>query len=346
MNSELEILSDATVVQATALVRTAGHKPVERVDVNHILPGDWPRIMGADAAHLRRLTESDTEFDPIIACRRTMRVIDGMHRWKAAKRLGREYIDVRFFDGSAEEAFVLAVQLNLGHGLPLTHADRAAAARRIIASNPAWSDRLIASIAGLSARTVGSLKSESGPEPVVRIGRDGRCRPLDAAAGRLAASRVLSHRPDASLREIAREAGVSVATARNVRQRVQAGEDPLPPLQRARNSVAAVVGDGEPDTGPGTRRPWRSPLDNEVHSAEVAEILQHLVRDPSLRFTDSGRRLLRWLLTVTSTLPTWEELAPTVPPHSTYMVADLARRCAAEWSRFADELAREKDLAS
>ncbi|WP_220378005.1 hypothetical protein [Streptomyces inhibens] len=52
-------------------------------------------------------------------------------------RAGGE-IGVKFFDGSEKDAFVLAVESNVHHGLPLTLSDRTAAARRIVKSHPEW----------------------------------------------------------------------------------------------------------------------------------------------------------------------------------------------------------------
>jgi ParB-like chromosome segregation protein Spo0J len=57
-----------------------------------------------------------------------MRVIDGMHRLMAASLQGRESIDVMFFHGSEIDVFLRAVQENITHGLPLSQADRRAAA--------------------------------------------------------------------------------------------------------------------------------------------------------------------------------------------------------------------------
>ena len=42
-----------------------------------------------------------------------MRVIDGMHRLRAAILNGRSSIEVEFFDGSDEEAFIRAVEQNV-----------------------------------------------------------------------------------------------------------------------------------------------------------------------------------------------------------------------------------------
>jgi hypothetical protein len=42
----------------------------------------------------------------------------------------------------------------MAHGLPLTLADRLAAAARIVTACPYWSDRAVAAVAGLSPKTV------------------------------------------------------------------------------------------------------------------------------------------------------------------------------------------------
>ncbi|AGL15994.1 ParB/RepB/Spo0J family partition protein [Actinoplanes sp. N902-109] len=347
----------------------AENAPVECVPVRVLRPADSPRLTGADAQHVQLLATTDGVLPPIVVHRCTMRVIDGMHRLHAASMRGHEHIDVRYFDGSEEDAFALGVQLNVGHGLPLTRADRTAAARRIIAEHATWSDRLIAAVSGLSAGTIRSLRRscEGTGTAAARIGRDGRLRPTDAAAGRLAASRVLMENPSASLRQIARIAGVSLGTARDVRERMQNGEDPLPPMQRSAKSLpVAAPGDDATGSGPAdppptstdrlTPRSITAPRqttttttatdDADDQIPEVPEILDILVRDPSLRFTESGRRLLRWLATLSSTLPTWDKVAPTVPSHSAYMVADLARKCAAEWWNFANELSKATDIVA
>jgi hypothetical protein len=60
-----------------------------------------------------------------------MRVIDGMHRLLAASMNGRDTIEIRLSDGSPQDAFLRAVEANVTHGLPLSQADRRAAAKRI-----------------------------------------------------------------------------------------------------------------------------------------------------------------------------------------------------------------------
>src|SRR5262249_40925371 len=159
---------------------------------------------------------------PILLHRQTMQVIDGMHRLRAAILRGEEEIEAIFFEGSGEMAFVLAVEANIKHGLPLSLADRQAAARRILGSNPEWSDRAIGASTGLSAKTIAAIRrtTEDSPQLNSRIGRDGRVRPLDAADRRRRAVEVINSRPNTSLRQVAEAAGVSVGTVRDVRERM------------------------------------------------------------------------------------------------------------------------------
>ena len=294
--------------------------------VASLLPAHSPRQGGEDAEHTRMLASVDQQLPPIIVHRETMRVIDGSHRLGVALMRGDEMIEVRFFDGSEQEAFVLAVQTNIAHGLPLSLADRTRAAERIIASHPEWSDRAIASVTGLGARTVGNVRRRSlggvDDEVRARTGRDGRVRPLDNAEGRLKASAIIQQRPGASLREVAREAGVSPSTVRDVRKRIERGEDPVPQMRRGRADGAAARSFGA----------------GAVEAPRLASMLQGLQSDPSLRFTESGRTLLRWILSRAIRSNERLEVTMKVPPHCTYIVADVARACADEWLRLAAEL--------
>ncbi|GAA4263732.1 ParB/RepB/Spo0J family partition protein [Dactylosporangium darangshiense] len=296
------------------------------VPVRFLLPADSPRQSGEDVEHAQMLARVDARLPPIVVHRQLMRVIDGMHRLTAATLRGDEFIEVRFFDGTEHEAFVLAVQTNIAHGLPLPQADRSRAAERIIASHPGWSDRAIAAAVGLSAQTVANIRRrmwiQSDSEVRVRTGRDGRVRPLDGAEGRLRASRILRLRPDASLREVAREAAVSPSTVRDVRRRVLRGEDPVPrPRQRRRLEAPAPA--APPPGGP-----------------DLAAVLEGLQNDPELRQTESGRQLLRWIFSRAIRSDERLDVIDKVPPHCTYIIANVARSCAEEWSRLAEHLQR------
>jgi len=304
-------------------ISKADRSAVELVPVRSLLPAFSPRIEGEDDEHIKMLADIGTELPPILVHRPTMRVIDGMHRLGAAKMRGDHMIKVQFFERSEREAFVLSVKLNIAHGRPLSLADRTRAAERIIESYPRWSDRSIAAAAGLSARSVADVRARMGTsaseEITARIGRDGRVRPLDPAGGRLRALDALKSRPGASLREIARIAGVSPATALDVRNRMNRGEEPVPPA---------------------ARRPARersNGLDyNETR--DVSALLRGLTNDPSLRFSDAGRDLLRWMHTHCVADGEWRALLNEVPPHCAYIVAAIARQVAGEWLDLAGEV--------
>lgn len=202
---------------------------VVAVHVLTLRPADSPRLNGEDKAHIARLAELETPLPPILVDRRTMRVIDGMHRLMAASLQGRETINVIFFDGSETDIFLRAVQENVAHGLPLSQADRRAAAERIIASHPHMSDRAIGHSVGLAAKTVVAIRKVQARKYRSQTrGSAGTVRPLDSGVGRRRAAELLTQQPDASLRDVARVAGISPATVLDVRKRLERGESPVP----------------------------------------------------------------------------------------------------------------------
>ncbi|MEV6427991.1 ParB N-terminal domain-containing protein [Nocardia sp. NPDC051463] len=282
---------------------------------------DSPRLAGEDTEHVARLAELDTELPPIIVHHRTMRVIDGVHRLRAAELRGDLDIEVSFFEGSESDAFAVAVKENVSHGLPLSTADRIAAAKRLLETHPDWSDRALAAFTGLAAKTISTIRrcsATSVPELTSRIGRDGKVRPLDSETGRRLASQLIKERPDASLREIARAAGISPATVRDVRARLNRGEDPVPgKVKRAERPAAVSI----------------------AHGRTPDELLRMLQKDPSLRLTDSGRALLRLLSSLPKEAQAWEQLGSSVPPHCAGIVARIAREYASGWHDFANALA-------
>lgn len=301
------------------------------VPIGSLLPADSPRLTGEIEEHARTLAESGAPLPPIVVHRSTMRVVDGMHRLRAASLRGDQHIEVRLVEGTAEDAFVLAVKLNAEHGLPLSRQDRTVAAVRIIESHPQWSDRRIASVTGLSPGAVGSLRSRA-EAPVaqlsLRTGRDGRDRPVNGAVGRIAASKVIAESPGASLREVARRAGVALATARDVRNRMRLGQDPVPPKLRPADSGCAVV-DVERDSG----QPEPAP------TAVVSDsVLARMRRDPSLRMSQTGRALLHLLALHLLTAEQRQDLIAGVPAHRAADVARAARLCADQWLQFATDV--------
>lgn len=301
------------------------HDSVVAVAIDEIGSSDSPRRGGENLAHVRALAEAVTPLPPIVVHRPTMRVVDGMHRLLAARARGDETIDVRFFDGSTEEAFVLAVRLNARHGLPLSRTDRVAAVIRIASTHPQWSDRAVAAVTGLSDKTVASIRRSSAEVPPLntRIGRDGRVRPRNSAEGRLRASSLLAAKPGASLREIAEEAGIAAATVRDVRERIERGQDPVPPRQRAAEQRVTAV----PSVVP--------PVTVERN---LTLIVQGLRNDPALRFTEAGRVVLRLLDAHSIAMDDWNRFVEMIPVHCTANVMHAAQECAEAWRRFAAQL--------
>lgn len=164
----------------------------------------------------------------------------------------------------------------------------------------------------------------------MRVGLDGKVRPLSSAEGRRTASAYVAENPDASLRAIAKAAGISLGTARDVRERLRRGEDPLLPRQRA----------VEDQAGGKVRRVVPTGRQVVVARPVRRTELRVLRNDPSLRYLVGGRVLLRLLDTHTLTPEEWRRLVELVPAHCADMVSEAARECAGVWLDFADAVAR------
>ena len=308
--------------------------PVRPVPIERLLAADSPRLAGENNEHACALAQVETELPPIIVHRSTMRVIDGMHRLRVAQLRGDLEIRIEYFDGTELEAFVRAVELNVTHGLPLTRADREAAAAHIIESSDRWSDRAIAKMTGLSAPTVGKIRTLAGPgwpgETEARMGRDGRVRPLNSALGRQRASELIAAEPNLSLREIAKRAGISQGTARDVRKRVSRGENPIP---------ARFLPGPRPAPADHLPRPATAyPID-----ASYVSDLNNLQKDPSMGLTDSGRFLLRWFRLHTISQEKRIDLIKALPNHNRARIAYLAKCCSRWWAEFAQAVEQQQE---
>ncbi|KUO18766.1 hypothetical protein AQJ91_23095 [Streptomyces dysideae] len=287
--------------------------------------------------------------------------MDGLHRYRAAIIRKQQSIHVQFFDGSEEDAYIYGVQVNVRHGLPLTLAERKAAAERVIRMRPELSNRALAGITGLSAKTVGSIRQRSVEEESqlnARVGLDGRVRPVNIEEGRRLALELICRDPHASVREIARAAGVSVGTAHNLRTRLNSAE--TTEADRARDSAPhsgtvrpVDVGAEEPaaddETAPTdaavtpvlahrTRRGMARREASPDVSPRLFTRLEGLRRDPSLRMTERGRAVLMWLGRRLTTYGEGARELDNLPPHLVPVIADLALECADEWRRLAEEL--------
>lgn len=294
---------------------------IEIVPISHLIIGHSPRCNGEKREHVLALAEAGGVLPPIIVHRQTMRVIDGLHRVRAAKLRGEADIRARFFDGSEASAFVLAVQANVTHGLPLSRADRRAAAGRIIAEHPEWSDRLVASVSGLSPKTVSRIRACCpGVETThldTRIGLDGRNHPVAPASRRKLIIELILRNPDASLRRIAREARVSPETVRDIRTRLWC-QNPHAP--EPRSATTAAHAGGKP-------------------------ALDLLASDPSFRMKEAGRLLLRVLNESRALHERADAVIESLPPHCKELVVRAARECTGGWTSFVERI-KEEDLTA
>lgn len=318
------------------------------------------RTRGIDSAHVKALAQCPDQLPPIVVHKESLRIIDGVHRLRVAELKGDHEIDAVLVAATEEEAFALSAVLNVSQGLPLSWDDRKSAAVRILLSNPEWSDRFVASLVGLSHKTIASLRRRSTGENSQlngRVGRDGKARPTNPAGGRLRAAELLAQRPDMSLRQLARAADISVSTARDVRLRVDNGEDPVPDRLRAEVSSTAspetkslssrsgsqVLADQHHVAGPQAEalpvldvsadHQGSSPSRQPAVSFDLA--LERLKRDPAVRFNDAGRNLVRQLLAGRIAVMSCQQVLSFAPAHCLATVAELAHSHAAAWQRLA-----------
>ncbi|WP_258045225.1 transcriptional regulator [Streptomyces sp. SM11] len=344
----------------------SARRAVERspsvVPIDELIPADSPRLNGIDRSHVQRLATVYASLPPVLVHRPTMRVVDGMHRISAALLKGLDTIEVTFFEGAEEQVFLRSVAANITNGLPLSVADRKTAAARILSSHPTLSDRAVAAHVGLDAKTVAGVRTCSAagsPLLNVRTGTDGRVHPLDRTAERLHAAALLTQDPALPLRSVVEQTGLSLGTAHDVRRRLLRGEDPVP---QSRQSASAMLDPGparqKPQTAgapvrPGVR-PGRTvpsavaggPPSVSPRSRAPLEALRKLSNDPSLRHSDQGRELMRWLHNRFVVDEAWRRRADAVPAHCVDSMAELAQHCSDAWRRFAEEMVRRRHTAT
>jgi hypothetical protein len=172
-------------------------------------------------------------------------------------------------------------------------------------------------VSGLSPKTVARLRERATVDPpqsrAARLGRDGRLRPIDPAAVRRRVAEALRTDPGASNRAIAKRAGASQATVRDVRERLSRGLSELaavPGRRRQRKAAGPPVGPA-PVPGPGgPSRPTDDVPDEFTTWFEVRHI-------------DDGH---------------WQRFVDVVPIGRVYEIADACRRFSASWKAFASAL--------
>lgn len=354
--------------------------------VNALSAGVPLRRSGTDAAHIQLLVDAagSAELPPVLVQIDGYRIIDGLHRLEAAKLRGDSSIKARFVDCSNSEALVIAMKANVSHGLPLSKTDRVSGAQRVLSSHPDWSDRAVARITGLSAKTIASLReksSEGTPLDGKRIGRDGRRRPVGPGEGRLRAAEYIAEHPNAPLRQVARETDVSLGTVHDVSARLRRGESPersgrrtpdaaAQPLRSVHpahpvHPVRSVQLSGEPsrpvsavpggaDSGGAAHVPLRvaPSIDSAPQRRDRTDeipawttVAAKMAADPTIRYTAGGREFLRWMqLHAAEPDDGWRELIDVVPAHWLGVIAPIAERIGKEWSLLAEGLKTRQDM--
>ena len=240
----------------------------------------------------------------------------------AARMLNRATVPVRYFEGTHEEAFVEAVKANVTHGKPLTLAEREAAARKLLGMHNDWSNRLVGDVCGLSDKTVGRLRKTTAelPQLSVRMGRDGRHRPIDSNPLRKQIATVLRAKPDASPEEVARNLSTSASTVRDVRRRIQTGRSPT----RSTRVVSVETSGRTAPQRDGDRRAIRASVDWEADSA--------------IRSLPRGNELVEWLQRTRIRPDHWEGLVAEIPLGRIQQLIEEAESRSLEWTRFAAAL--------
>jgi ParB-like chromosome segregation protein Spo0J len=349
---ELTIDKELVYDSADAIERL----PVEHMPLSRLTPGFFQRGAGTDPAHVQMLVEaaSAAELPAILVQASNSRIVDGMHRYEAAKIRGDETIPVRLINCTDKDAFILAVKANIWHGLPLSRADRMSGAKQIVEWHPDWSDRAIGMATGLSAKTIAGIRRQNSDETQLqsgkRLGRDGKRRPIAASEGRRRAAEYLALRPDAPLREIAREADVALATAQDVRARIRRGVDPIAPRRNTQAAEGADQGSGLSEAC-GTQRSW-APNDTDSAAPVLrssappapnwSALSPKLANDPSLKYTDAGRAFVGWMVMHVVDEQEWKKFVDTIPVHWLQHLSLIAGRVGQEWLEFAEELQRRQ----
>lgn len=339
--------------------------PASSIPVRSLEPACYLRQAGTDAAHIKLLADaaSSAKLPPILVQKRTLRIIDGMHRIEVARLRGEANISARVIDCTDEAALVLAVKANALHGLPLSRADRISGAKRILINHPDWSDRALAGVTGLSAKTIASLRNSASDKVQLnlkRIGRDGKRRPVVAGEGRRRAAEYINAHPDASIREIARVADVSIGTVYDVREKIRrnamhAAEPGQPEAQAAGSPVdGAGVKPGSPapaslssSPAPGSMEQCSPEQRRSVVGRAGSDSIQvltwpaisaKLAGDPTLRYTDGGRAFLRWMAMHSMQGDEWREFIDAIPPRWLKEVGQVAASMKEEWQEFSQQL--------
>lgn len=186
----------------------------DRIRIEDLIDGPQIRDGGLNGGHVAQLAESLDHLPPITVRRVAdgFEIIDGHHRVAAHRTKGVESVPAHVLTCTDAEALAFALEANVGHGLPLSLADKKRNALALIEADPGMSDREVGRICGLSNHTVAALRpTEQNAQLADRAGADGKVRPTPekAKAQRAAAEELVAEKPDATATEIAEQFAAS-----------------------------------------------------------------------------------------------------------------------------------------
>lgn len=109
-------------------------------------------------------------------------LVDGFHRHASALRRDRRTIPAEVRVGTMADALDFAASANLGHGLPLTRAERRRVVETKLGIHPDWSDRRLADELGIGRELIARVRKDlvaAGqlPAATTRVGADGKTYP-------------------------------------------------------------------------------------------------------------------------------------------------------------------------
>jgi hypothetical protein len=63
-----------------------------------------------------------------------------------------------------------------------------------------------------------------------------------------------------------------------------------------------------------------------------------VAKDPTIRYTESGKEFLRWMALHATDPDGWREFVNAIPAHWSSVIAPIADSISKEWSQFAEQL--------
>jgi hypothetical protein len=213
-------------------------------------------------------------------------------------------------------------------------ASRKALAHNLLERQPELSDRAVGRQCGLSPATVASLRAHAqmanADHATVRLGRDGRSRPVDGGALRQRIAAAIQDDPDASLRTIARQVGASPETVRSVRMQLTSVEPDagVRPLTRPASSPVLVDSDA---------------VDLLFSMAPAPPPSRNWEDDTACQSTSDGAAFASWFEQSGLDDHGWREFVHSVPLSRVYEIIDESRQRSSVWMGFAQALEERVD---